>query len=597
MVHEITSGGELRSMVSLPSVCRSLSHSTPSHPSHSPTHHTYYQVSSGKLVVIDFTASWCGPCRMAAPQFEAMAQRYPDVVFAKVVEDNSKDIIHSEGIQAFPTFRIYHNSQVLEEFKGANMGALEAAVQRHRANVPASFGGSGFSLGGTGAGPASAEAAAEEARKARLRRLGIDPDAPAPKPAAPKAAAPAPASAPAPDSAPSPDPMDLASVDGGRTAADLDKEDAEDEALLASMIMKASANQSSAAEGSGGGGGSAAMQMVEPPVDETFLTQLVEFGFTELRGKKALLATGGGSVEAAVEWLTNHLEDADIDDPIPLVPQLDMSALPGAGPPKKKVTLEELKARIAARRAERAEIDKKADVAREKERRESGKKINKTNEELERLQRQREFAAKKKEKEDQKAERERLRAEIAKDKAERAARNGRLPGRLDVEGYNPAGLQGAYGASSTTAVPGEESSEGTAKTAAAAAAPDALGASAGAGVVATSMEQAEKAIGLMKRQRIADAGGMALKTLIAYVKNIAENPGEEKFRSINLENKAFKSRVAPVVGGVGLLKAVGFVKDDAEGRYYLAPAVIDAALLSEVKGKLEVALHEYAAEM
>ena len=42
-------------------------------------------------------ASWCGPCRMAAPQFEAMAQRYSDCTFAKVVEDNSKDLIASEG--------------------------------------------------------------------------------------------------------------------------------------------------------------------------------------------------------------------------------------------------------------------------------------------------------------------------------------------------------------------------------------------------------------------------------------------------------------------------------------------------------------------
>ena len=263
-------------------------------------------MSSGRLVVIDFTATWCGPCRMAAPEFEAMAGRYPDVVFAKVVEDNSKDIIASEGIQAFPTFRIYLNSQVLEEFKGANMAALEAAVQRHSANVgPASFSGAGSSLGGTGIAPASAEAAAEEARAARLRRLGIDPGAkPAAKPAAPAAKA----------AAPSPTSMDLASASGedlsGRTTADLDKEDAEDEALLASMIMKASAASSAAAasassggEGTGEGG---AMQMIEPPVDEVLLKSLLEFEFPELRAKKALLATNNGSLDAAIEWITNH---------------------------------------------------------------------------------------------------------------------------------------------------------------------------------------------------------------------------------------------------------------------------------------------------
>lgn len=253
---------------------------------------------------------------MAAPQFESMAGRYPDVVFAKVVEDNSKDIIASEGIRAFPTFRIYLNSQVLEEFRGANMGALEAAVQRHSANVgPASFSGTGSSLGGTGIAAASAEAAAEEARAARLRRLGIDPGA---KPAAKPVAAPA---ATAKAAAPSPSPMDLASVSGedvfGRTTADLDKEDAEDEALLASMIMKASAapaagsaaSDSSSGGGEGTGEGEAAggaMQMIEPPVDEVLLKSLLEFEFPELRAKKALLATNNGSLDAAIEWITNH---------------------------------------------------------------------------------------------------------------------------------------------------------------------------------------------------------------------------------------------------------------------------------------------------
>ena len=226
---------------------------------------------------------------------------------------------------------------------------------------------------------------------------------------------------------------------------------------------------------------------------------------------------------------------------------------------------------------------------REKLRRESGKSIIKTNEELQRLSRQREFAAMKKEKEAQKAERERLRLEIAKDKAERASRGGYLPGRLDPEGYNPSGLQGAYGAS----VPGgEETGEGGKKE-------EANLSKSGAGAEempagSTSMEAAEKAIGLMKRQRIADGGGMALKTLIAYVKNIAETPAEEKFRSINVENKAFKSRVATVVGGTGFLKAVGFVKDEGEGRWFLAPENVDVAFLGEVKAKLEAALMEYA---
>lgn len=59
---------------------------------------------------------------------------------------------HQPGIRAFPTFRLYHNSQLLDEIQGANMSAVEAAVQRHMASLPAAaFSGSGNSLGG-GAG-------------------------------------------------------------------------------------------------------------------------------------------------------------------------------------------------------------------------------------------------------------------------------------------------------------------------------------------------------------------------------------------------------------------------------------------------------------
>ncbi len=154
--------------------------------------------------------------------------------------------------------------------------------------------------------------------------------------------------------------------------------------------------------------------------------------------------------------------------------------------------MEELKARIAARRAERAGIEKADEVNREKLRRESGKNIGKTNEELQRLQRKREAEKAKKEKEDFARERERLRLEIAKDKAERASRKGKLPGVLDAEGYNPTGLQGTYGAGTGTGAPGDEPSEQGAGHAR----------KASGGDEGSPLEQADKAISLMKRQRV-----------------------------------------------------------------------------------------------
>jgi hypothetical protein len=88
-----------------------------------------------------------------------------------------------------------------------------------------------------------------------------------------------------------------------------------------------------------------------------------------------------------------------------------------------------------------------------------------------------------------------------------------------------------------------------------------------------------------------DTGGTALKTLVAYVKNIVENPAEEKFRSINVENKAFKTRVAPVVGCAQVFKALGFVKDEAEGKYVLGDP--ELGLLGEARARLEAAVQAF----
>lgn len=78
------------------------------------------------------------------------------------------------------------------------------------------------------------------------------------------------------------------------------------------------------------------------------------------------------------------------------------------------------------------------------------------------------------------------------------------------------------------------------------------------------------------------------------MKNIAENPAEPKYRAIKTDNNAYKTRVGPVLGGVALLRAVGFVKNEAEGKWELAEGKVDVALLGEVKHRLETALHEYA---
>lgn len=61
------------------------------------------------IVLIDFWAAWCGPCRMFAPVFERVSQRHPDVVFAKVDTEAEPGLAGKYAISSIPTLVIYRD--------------------------------------------------------------------------------------------------------------------------------------------------------------------------------------------------------------------------------------------------------------------------------------------------------------------------------------------------------------------------------------------------------------------------------------------------------------------------------------------------------
>ena len=152
----------------------------------------YYNVCQKKgLTVIDFSATWCGPCKMISPHFDALATKYGDAMFAKVVsyvnikafyyldyilfkvtEDDGvegKAIVAEAGVRGFPSFFFFIDGVKKDEMSGANPAGLEAMVLKYYSMVPRSFEGSGYSLGG------GSEQSLEAAREARLRRFGGGP--------------------------------------------------------------------------------------------------------------------------------------------------------------------------------------------------------------------------------------------------------------------------------------------------------------------------------------------------------------------------------------------------------------------------------------
>ena len=76
-------------------------------------------ISQNKLLLVDFWAEWCGPCKSMHPIFSRMAKKYEQVRFARVNVDNSQDVAKKFNVQSIPTFIMFKNGQVAQQMVGA----------------------------------------------------------------------------------------------------------------------------------------------------------------------------------------------------------------------------------------------------------------------------------------------------------------------------------------------------------------------------------------------------------------------------------------------------------------------------------------------
>ncbi|MCL4292388.1 MAG: thioredoxin [Acidimicrobiia bacterium] len=81
-------------------------------------------VAGNDIVLVDWWASWCGPCRMFGPVFEAAAEQHPDIVFAKVDTEAERDLAGAAGIMSVPTLMAFREGVLVF----SQPGALPAAV-------------------------------------------------------------------------------------------------------------------------------------------------------------------------------------------------------------------------------------------------------------------------------------------------------------------------------------------------------------------------------------------------------------------------------------------------------------------------------------
>ncbi|XP_073285784.1 thioredoxin H-type 1-like [Primulina huaijiensis] len=88
-------------------------------------------VESKKLVVIDFTAAWCGPCRFIAPVFAEIAKKTPHVMFLKVDVDELEPVAKEFKVEAMPTFVFLKEGLEVDRVVGAGKEDLATKIDLH----------------------------------------------------------------------------------------------------------------------------------------------------------------------------------------------------------------------------------------------------------------------------------------------------------------------------------------------------------------------------------------------------------------------------------------------------------------------------------
>lgn len=83
-------------------------------------------VASGHPTVVDFYATWCGPCKILEPIMEQVAEEYPDVAFGRVNVDANMDIANELGIESIPLVLYFKDGKQVDELLGYNSAMIVA---------------------------------------------------------------------------------------------------------------------------------------------------------------------------------------------------------------------------------------------------------------------------------------------------------------------------------------------------------------------------------------------------------------------------------------------------------------------------------------